>query len=172
VTKNITDTIKKADAVLKDYELPEKFQPFLRTILRFEDKITLSQAIISAMLILAFFLITAETMKFFFYETKTGPLIGIVLALLFSMLGVVKTITLFLQHLGEQVKLLQGWFGGVLIIIAIIIAAVSIISIKLIDNIRKRKELHEAREKGAKAAENKAYVESQRAMRKNLLHRI
>lgn len=148
--------------VEKEIEIPEKLETITKVLFKFESPITVSQAIIATMLFIFLVLFFIDIMKSFSpFQEQTAVLMGILLALIISMIGILKSFTIFLLNLGGQSKFLENWSAGALVFIAILIVIIAVIMLKLLRVIKEHQGLAKAYERGAKAGAHHAFIEAQ-----------
>lgn len=161
----------KTDTTL-DKPIPEKYQPYFGTFFRIpKQELNYASVILVSVLFVALFILFSGFMDFFLVTGKGAMLSGIILAVILSMLGVLKSLTFFLQNLGQNFSFIKNWNASGLIITIVVILILVSISRGIMNTIKKKKELAEAKAKGEKAAESKTYVDSQRKTFRKFYHR-
>ncbi|MFH1289804.1 MAG: hypothetical protein ABIH92_00170, partial [Nanoarchaeota archaeon] len=96
------------------------------------------------------------------FSENTANATGILLGVIMSMIGIVKSFTDFLLNFGSQFSFLENWSAGALVFAAILVIALAILARKLGKTIKNARGLEHAFRRGAKVGADIAYVESQR----------
>ena len=145
---------KSNNLVEKEIAIPESISPWIKTLTRFEDPITISQVVIALgiMVLLVFILNDLLQMSSSGFNKMTSIITTIVAVLIISAIGMIKIATNKLIELGNVFKLLESWSAGAILFWIILIIIAIIILQHIARLTRERKMLIEARKEGVEAA--------------------
>jgi hypothetical protein len=158
--------VEKTDGLFeKEYVLPTRIQPIIGTLFRFGDSVTISEAIIALMLLLLFAFSFISIMKDFGpFSENTATWIGLLVALIVSMVGLVKSLTIFLLNLGGRLAFIEDWSAGALLFSGLLIVVIYVVGGKLFKAFARSRGLEKAFSKGTQAgallAQQKAQSEA------------
>lgn len=167
-TRDLRD---KSNTILgTEREIPSKLVPLVKLFFRYGETITVSQAIISLMILVFLAVLFIEVMAFGPFSENTQKIIGVILALLAGMIGVIKSLTNLLLNIGGQFTFIENWSAGSLTFAAIILVALAVLLLKVSRMIKRTKGINQAFERGAKVGADLAYTEAQREVMSRSTH--
>ena len=137
----------------KPIDLPKFLEPVVKTLIRLEEPITLSNLIIATALFVLFAIIFIDIMRLFSpFSQLTSSVVGLILTVILSAIGVIKSLTEILIEKGNPLKFIAGWSAGALFFWFIIIIAAIILVRYWSQFLQQRKLLKEARTQGIQSA--------------------
>lgn len=147
----------------KEQEIPANIQPFVKILFRFDGTITVSQSIIALMLLIFFAVFFIDILQSFGpFTENTAKIGGLVLVLIFSMIGSIKSLTSLLLNIGGQFSFLENWSAGALTFAVVLIIIVFIVGGKLFKAFARAHGLETAFQRGTKVGADIAFVEGQK----------
>lgn len=157
----------RTDAVTeKQVDLPAGLEPIIKVLLRFEEPFSFSELIIAIGIFALFAITFVDILKTFsLFSEPTSVVIGIILAVIMSIVGAVKSLAIFLIGSGSPLKFIESWNAGALFFWLIIIVLLIYGLNKALKLIHEHKIINEARKDGIKAGAESAFS---RWMRKSM----
>lgn len=139
---------KASELAIAQIPLPEEIKPVLKILFRVENP-SYSEALIMIALLIFFAAVFIDIMEAYSAFSKiTSQSVGIIMAILFSMVGGIYGITLFLLGIGRGFAQFAGWSAGALWFWVIVIIAILIIGIGLMNRLKQYQLLRLAKRRG------------------------
>jgi hypothetical protein len=157
---NVAAIKEKSDEVAeKQINLPTWAEPIVKFLIRLEEPFTLSHLIIAVALFVLLSVILIDILQLFSaFTDRTSAIVGILLTVIISSIGVIKSITICLINKGNVVKWLEGWSAGALVFWLIVIVLATFGLSKVFRIAHDYKLLRLAKKEGLEAGAELAFV--------------